>query len=353
MADIRPDKRSDAVSSARLIGGFFGLELPSSCHGGFAKLWGITSGSAVGFTNARSAFAALIEALTPPKVWLPAYICPELAAAVPEAKLAFYPLSDDLNPDVETLAASTGAGDVVLAVNYFGRAPAPMFREFAQQLPHLCFVEDCAHSIDAGVPAWGNWRLFSPRKFIGVPDGGLLVATRSEFQPSLETVDAFDWRFEPALRRFEDEEENHNAIWHAANQRKEADVAVSRTRMSRLSRTLLELLDPELIIRRRRENYAVLQDRLGARGFLQEQAPLFVPFGFPIRVPSELRDAVVAGLAARGIFAARHWRRLPSPAGEFASEHCLAAELVTLPCDQRYDPVDMERVASTVENALS
>jgi dTDP-4-amino-4,6-dideoxygalactose transaminase len=338
----------------RLIGGFFGLELPASPNGGFSALWNSRRDNSFAFANARSGFAALIDALDPANVWLPAYICRELAAAVPAAKLGFYPVGHDLRPDVRRLAAAARGGDVILGVNYFGSAPPPEFVDFAMTRSDLWFVEDCAQSIDTGTAPWGHWRLYSPRKVIGVPDGGLVVAARPTATARLETTATFDIGvFEAALRRFEDEAETQNAVWHSSNQARESATSVSHAGMSRLSRRLVELLDPAPIIERRRANCAVLQERLGGLAVLHERTPGYVPFGLPIRLAAEWCDALVAALAAEGIFAARHWRDLPSPAEIFVTEHSLARELVTLPCDQRYDADDMSRVAAATEAALS
>ena len=339
------------MTGNRLIGGFFGLELPEAL-GGFISLWDVPARPA--FANARSALAALVEATAPPKVWLPAYICAEMADAVPAGKLAFYPVGDGLTPDIGVLESSARPGDLVLAVNFFGRAPAREFLDFVGQRTDLVVVEDCAHSIDTGVPAWGHWRLFSPRKLMGVPDGGLLIPSRPQTIIPTGLASEFDMAiFEAALRRFEDEEETRNASWHAANQARESAGQISNRRMSRLSRTLLGLLDPGPVIRRRKENFAALQERLAQFAFLKDRVPAYVPFGFPVRVDSRRRHGILSALSARGIFAACHWNDLPSPAGMFPAEHQLAAELITLPCDQRYGPEDMAQVAAEFAAAVS
>jgi len=339
------------MTGHKLIGGFFELELPEA-SGGFLSLWDVQAGPA--FLNARSAFAALVEAAAPAKVWLPAYICTQMAEAVPAGKLAFYPVGDSLTPDIRVLEASTRPGDVVLAVNFFGRAPAREFLDFIRQHAELVVVEDCAHSIDTGMPAWGHWRLFSPRKLTGVPDGGLLVPSRPQAITVPGPTSEFDMAiFEAAFRRFEDEDETRNATGHAVNQARESAGRVSNRQMSRLSRTLLGLLDPGPVIHRRKANSAVLQERLSQFAFLKDRDPVYVPFGFPVRVDTHRRDGILAALSAQGVFAARHWTDLPSPAAMFPGEHRLAAELMTLPCDQRYGPEDMARIAAAFEAAVS
>ena len=237
------------------------------------------------FTNARSAFAALIQTVDPARVWLPAYICEELAKVVPEERLAFYPLGQKLTPVIDILESSTRPGDMVLGVNYFGRPPEPAFLHFLERRQDIVFVEDCAEAIDTGIPPWGHWRLFSPRKVIGVPDGGLLLDSLTHFMTVALSSPLFDMLiFEASLRRFEDEVETQNAAWHTANQMRERAETVSNRRMSRLSGALLHLLDPTPIIARRRANFSVLQERLTQLSFLKDQSPNYVPFGFPIRV---------------------------------------------------------------------
>lgn len=103
------------------LGGFFGLDLPES-RGGLVRHWGAQHG--LGWFNATSALAALIRTLDPPAVWFPAFLCPELAEAAPEARRRFYPLDKALAPDMSALG-DLAQGDLVLGVNYFGRDPGP------------------------------------------------------------------------------------------------------------------------------------------------------------------------------------------------------------------------------------
>lgn len=123
-------------------------------------------------------------------------------------------------------------------------------------------------------------------------------------------------------------------------------------RISRLSWELLGVLDPAAIGAARRRNFAYLARRLGAFALLPEVQPDFVPLGFPVRVPAWRRAAVRERLFQERIFAATHWECLPSPAPEFPAEHALAASVLTLPCDQRYSPEHMERVAAVFERAM-
>jgi hypothetical protein len=71
--------------------------------------------------------------------------------------------------------------------------------------------------------------------------------------------------------------------------------------------------------------------------------------GAPLGVPVLTKEAgaVAERMADAGVFCARHWARLPSPAADFPVEHDLSRRLLTLPCDHRYGEDDMARVAET------
>ena len=342
-----------------LIGGFFGIELPRGESAGLAALWHMPGDPRHGFANARSALAALLSQERPSALWLPAFICPSVAVAAQHTAtpIRYFPVDEALEPDSAYLDAAARRGDMVLAVDYFGRAPGAEFRRFVARRPDLLFVEDAAQALDTGAAAWANWRLHSPRNLVGVPYGGFLVpsagfaAVARADGPNGETHDEALAASRAAWLRFEDDTESDNGIWHLANQAREAAEAVTTRPMSRLSREVLTRLDGEDIGRRRRANYQALASTLERVLFVPEIAPRHVPFGCVIRLDPAVRAAVRQALIGAGIFPAVHWEVLPSPP-DFTVAHRLAAELLTLPCDQRYTPADMDRVAQVVLRTL-
>lgn len=335
------------------IGGFFPLALPhgTSPAGGVLQAW--TGGRPfTAFVNARSALHALIRQLDPPCVWLPSFICDAVAEGVPRTRQRFYAISETLSADTQALAAAT-AGDMVLGVNYFGFGPDEAFLRFVATRPDLVFVEDCAQCAMPG-PAWGDWRLFSPRKVVGVADGGILLGTRPGAtlpQPGTAPDDpAAIWR--ASLLRYEDPHQEGVTPWHPENQAKEARMRVESAGATRLSLALLGALDPQDMVRRRRENFAALQTAIGAyRLPLRERADS-APFAFPVQLAPQERDTVLRGLHAKGIYAAIHWRDLPVDPRTFKQAHALSHRLISLPCDQRYDATHMDYIATTFRQIL-
>ncbi len=338
----------------RPIGGFLPLRLPigvppiqsvlAEWTGDGARTWFLH--------NARSALHALWDVAKPRRVWLPAYVCSEVAQAVPLGIDArYYPLDETLAPHVDFLSTQVQDSDHVLAIDYFGRPVNPEFISFVRSRPEIGWVDDRAHALDSPDSAWGDWTVYSPRKLCGVPDGGILVA-RQKALPPLATVPSIDLAFAlPSLARFEDVDETANERWHADYVREEDAMSVGTQAMSRLALELLKASDARADREVRRSNYEVLNSRLREWAFIADPKICFAPLGFPVRVKSA---ATLANcLSEKRIFAARHWKALPSDPLTFASEHQLAGELLTLPCDYRYDEMDMHRVADAVIEAVS
>ena len=332
-----------------MIGGFLPLEPggPPVARG-VPDLWGVGDDTAWLFANARSALAYLLRWRGVERLWLPAYICPELADAGAGIAIAWYPLSADLSPDVARLRVDLRAGDCVLAVDFFGRAPAGDFRDLAASRADILWVEDRAQALWPAPEPWAKWVLYSPRKLFGVAEGGIMVhgggrVARPDYAPPLLPDCA-------APRRMPAGDAAARARRYAAYRRIEDAMAVSVAAMGAATRARLAAIDPAPAMQRRRANFDALAALLGDVALISGRIGDFVPFGFPVR----LRDCarVAQALAELGIFAARHWPDLRCDPAAFPEAHALARAVLTLPCDQRYEVSDMRRVAAALREAL-
>jgi len=342
------------LGQSEKIGGFFGLHEPDCSAFQDSVLFRWTEGREFAtFSNARSAFAAIIEATSPPRVWLPAYICEGLIADQWRDRIRYYPTGVEFEPDAATLDREAASGDLVLAVDFFGFPPRSGFLNFAARRRDLLFVDDRAQALDAGIRPWADWTLYSPRKLLGVADGGILVAERPGRQVPhpQERPDAIALWTAPILR-YEDRTDASNQTWHQANQTKKAWMKVDACEMTRWSGWILSHTTLRPLADRQRDNWRVLRDYLG-RWLACEGDSDAVPLGYVIRVSTAQRPSVLRGLHGDGIFAAVHYPSLPSPAEAFAIEHELCGQLITLPCDHRYDKASMRRVAERTLALLS
>lgn len=153
------------IAAMRPVGGFLGLELPFRGEG-LRRAWGVTE-ERLCFADATSALAALLARRPQGRVWLPAYVCPKFATAVPAHRARYYPVGAALTPNVTYLHESLRQDDICIAVDYFGRPPPEDFGSLVAAHPDVLFVEDCAQALDTGARAWGDWRIFSPRNWWG------------------------------------------------------------------------------------------------------------------------------------------------------------------------------------------
>ena len=150
------------------------------------------------------------------------------------------------------------------------------------------------------------------------------------------------------LLRYEDPEGRRNEVWHAANRAREIGMAATAEAMSRLS--LFPLPAPRSPALRFRGSPIGVAS-ICACGHGRPCRPVASPpLGYVIRVDPERRERVLQALHADRIFAAVHWTEIIAPTADFPREQSWTHELITLPCDHRYNAAEMDMVGARVEN---
>lgn len=314
------------------IGGFFGLELVAgkSLHG-----------SALALNNGRNALRLLLRASGVKRLHIPLFSCPAVVPAIRAegVEVAYYRLTAELEP--LDLPAPT-ANEAVLFINYFGLKEATV-RRYAAEYDNA-IVDQCQALFAAPLPGLGS--IYSPRKFVGVADGGYLYS-RVEVPATLDMDSSTD-RYLPCLQRLDAGAPKA----FAAYQKVEAALSQQQPAlMSRLTRSILASIDYDAISRRRRENYALLHARLaGLNRFSEALAGEAVPMVYPFLTETQgLREYLIR----HGIYVARYW---PDPDGLLPPDpvsQTVSQQLLPLPIDQRYGASEMQRVAELVTAYLS
>ena len=327
------------------IGGFFERHQPDGAGPSVLDAW--TGGRPHGaFVNARSAFAALAAQHPSAAVWLPAFLCADLVSDAFAARVRLYPVLEGFTPDLAPVETQARPGDLVLLAGAFGLPITAKPRR-----TDLVIVEDRAQALDAG-PSMG-WTLYSPRKLLGVADGGLLVSPDGA-TPAPQPAAAADaealWRA-PDLRAA-DPMGRDNAAWHAANQAKEAAMDATAQAMTDRSRAVLARTSLASLTAPRWANWRRLDAHLSRWSALPE-TPAAPPLGYVLRLEPTVRDRLLAHLHTQRIFAAVHWPRIVGPADAFPRETAWTRELVTLPCDHRYGAAEMDRIAEAATVVLA
>jgi hypothetical protein len=319
----------------RPVGGFFELEVArarSPYHRG-----------ALGLTSGRACLKVILQALRPTKVYVPFYVCDAVLQPIRMLGIdfEFYGITPELNPDI---AVSPRKGECLIYVDYFGLKTRTL-RSLRAGLDATVVADDTQAFFTR--PGDGEWSFNSARKFFGVPDGGYLygpvVMDLGALQPNQEV--AYDHLISRLLCRQE--------LAYAQYRASEAQVSVETKLMSRLSERLLASVDYDFVIDRRRRNFRLLHERLGAAntlamdlGELGEHVPFCYPF-----LPAVALERTK--LHRRSIFVPALWNEVRERhAAGFTLERGLSEKLLPLPVDHRWDEEDVTTVARAVREAL-
>lgn len=320
----------------RAIGGYFELELPASQGERYPQ--------AQGFQSARAAFLALLLTGKPSRVWVPWYLCdsmiePLLMAGIDVARYRIdktFAIRDEL-----TLAPD----EWLLYVNYFGICQANVERVLTQFPRHQVIIDNAQAFFSPAQDCLAT--IYSPRKFFGVPDGGYLVTPLQVAMPEQLDTQSPE-RCLHLLKRIALDPESGYPDYLAAE---ESLVRQSPRQMSRLTRRLLATQDYSEAHRKRRNNFDFLDQHLRNRNQFQfHLGRIDAPLCYLFR---GARPGTREHLIRNRIFVPTYWHDVlkeDHQAPQF--ERSLPANDLCLPCDQRYDVHDMERIIDALSEEI-
>lgn len=190
-------------------------------------------------------------------------------------------------------------------------------------------------------PLPGVDTLYSCRKFLGVSDGAYL-STDAELEPKKKPLDHSMGRMEHILGRYEYDAGTfyQKMLDNAANYH-EMEIR----RMSRLTGNLLRTMDYSGIKTRREKNYRLLAKLLPSRNAFTGEVPEG-PFAYPYYHKNGLE--LRRWLAGRKIFVPTNWRNILEEFDRDTMEYDWAANVLPLPCDQRYGAEEMQYIADSI-----
>lgn len=314
------------------IGGYFGLEQFGG-HSYYHDLYALNLG--------RTALIYLLEALKCRTLFVPYFLCDSVTDKCLQEgyKLSWYTLDQDLLP---RLMAPLKEGEYLYLVNYYGQLTDEKIHRLQQRYQRI--IVDHTHSFFQ-LPLDNIPTLYSCRKFFGVSDGAYLSAAVT--LPELLEQDISKDRMAHILGRFEGTAAEY---YHLLHHHADSFHAEPVKKMSRLTQNILSAIDYQAVRRRRNDNYNRLAMRLGNKNplnFITPEAPLAYPFFHPdgIRLRREM--------AARQVYIPLYWSNVIETMPAASIEYQYAANILALPCDQRYDSAAMDLVADTLLNLLA
>ena len=355
MVSFNNDSSVEFEIRPRIIGGMFGLEEISKPNGSSPSF---LKGQDVFLVNGRSGISLLVDHLSPPQVWMPSYLCGSMVKAVDQelTTLNFYEVDYDLSvPSLEWLD-NVQPNDLVVLIDYFG---FPCDKTCATQAKGrgAWVLEDASQALlSETTDYFSDFILFSPRKFLGIPDGGIIrVNCDVDFNDvDLQSPPANWWlkSFHATVLRREFDLYGGNRRWFELFQETNAEGPIGNYTISELSKMMLmHSFDYSKIAQKRIDNYQVLSEKLNGLALFPNLPLGVVPLGFPVRMKN--RDRLRRALFNHQIYPPVHWPLQGVVPEEFRDSHKLVNEIMTLPCDQRYGNKDMEWMAEVIRGALA
>lgn len=291
------------------------------------------------------------------RILLPALCCESMVAPflTNGYEILYYKLNPDLTASVDDVLSKLQSNSLFLYMNYFG---IQSFSEENLQLLRQSFnsvimIEDKTHDFlfirkSYFVP---DFTVCSIRKWLALPDGGLLYSKSDKLNASVENDLYFTYVRKKALKNKSEYLESGRPHLKELFRKQLADANTyldndkAVVNMSKESLEIIRYINFKKILEIRRENVKVLHQALinikTVKSIIEssiDESMLYYPAIF------NDRDRTQKVLAEKGIFCPVIW---PLPYG--AKGICKVADYVStnmlaLPCDHRYGSSDMEYI---------
>lgn len=314
------------------IGGYFGMEhfKGDEYHSDLIRL-----------NNGRNALYYLIKAKGIRKLYIPLYLCDSVSNMLRKNGFDFeyYKVNADFMPDFNEMLKED---EYLYVVNYYGQIKDEVAIAIKKQFGKI--ILDNTHAFFQK-PVKGIDTIYSCRKYFGVPDGAYL-STDKELEESLEQDISKD-RMSYILGRFEGKASDYYHDYVETNDQYDEEPL---KHMSKLTHNLLKAVDYGEVCRIRNENYAFLHNELKEENGFKPVTPAG-PFAYPFYIENGIE--IRKKLALNKIYIPTLWPNVLETGIEDSIEYQYSANILPLPCDQRYDLEDMRYMVGILkENSL-
>lgn len=319
---------------ANCIGGYGELELPYLNDGLHQQ--------AIAVQSARAALYLFLKEKKVGVLFLPDYICDSLYPAIKflDIEVKTYSIDETLSiPQNITL----GQNEFILVVNYFGicRAKIDDFFISTKIAPEQVIIDNSQALFEPHQKCGAS--IYSPRKFLGVADGGFLYTEHNVPSPN-EAYEAESWLTHLLLRSCDDVQTGYQHFLDAEN----ALSDFIPKKMSEISQRLIKSNDFAAIKLKRIENFAKLHAEFqDINQFSHIPNRDEVPLCYPLKLEEDV-STICLQLVAFNIFLPRYWPKLDT--GQHANDWY--DKTLFLPVDHRIDKTKIDFLILKVRELL-
>ncbi len=306
------------------FGGYFSLEC------GHSKIYHKDS---VLLNSARNALRYVIRVYDIHEIYVPFYTCPVVWDAInaENCKIIPYDIDDNFLPLVDIPKDA-----FVLYNNYFG-INGKNIEIMAKKYKNL--IVDNAQSFYA--PKSGIGSIYSPRKFFGLPDGGIVICDK-HLQDDFEASLSYD-KCEHLLKRID---LGARAGYADFQKNDESLINQPIQKMSKLTTALMGNIDYENSRKQRLENFNFLHNILKDKNQIHiNLSDDYVPMVYPYKTDDKnLRQQLIQN----NIFVAKYWPKEENGCMNSDLAENMANTIIPLPIDQRYNTNDMKEILEII-----
>lgn len=314
------------------IGGYFEWEFPTQ------KKLSIHS-NAVLLNSGRHALEYILRGLgNVSKLYIPYFTCEVIIQPLNHLNIpyTFYRINEELEIESDIQLSD---GEYILYTNYYGIKDTYV-KHIVEKYGNEIIIDNAQAFF---CPEYAVHQFYSPRKFIGMPDGGLAVTGIDDYFSSLSQSLSFDKCLHLLKRTELDPSEGYNDFRNVSKLISESPLS----KMSKISEHILRSVDLNLIQESRRRNFMMLHKTL------KNSNKLIIPdldsFACPLVYPywtdnRELKNSLIK----EQVFVATYWPNVFDWTKEDMIEYEFANGILAIPCDQRYGEEDMKRIINLI-----
>lgn len=295
--------------------------------------------NAIKLNCGRAALAYLIEARKIRKIWLPYFLCESIRETCKKycVEVAYYHINNEFFPNTVGISDD----EYLYIVNFYGQIPNRFLMDLRAKRD-LLVVDNTQAYFDN--PLKDTDTIYTCRKYFGVSDGGLLY-TNQLINRTLPLDESFE-RMRFVLGRYE---RNAGEFYQYACKNNDALGNEPIKEMSRLTENLLHAIDYGYVKKRRTENFRYLHEHLANINGLNLRC-VDGAFMYPLMIDDAQR--IKKELLKHKIYIPTLWPNVVEELPHDWLEWKLAANVLPLPCDQRYGEEEMQLLARLILNKI-
>lgn len=310
------------------IGGYFSLELPQREE--YHK-------DAIRLNTGRNCLEYILRTRGYKKVYIPYYTCDVVLEPFKKLGVSYEFYHVDIHLEIRD-RFSLKADEALLYTNYYGLKQRYV-EQLAAKVGSKLIIDNTQAFYAKHIEGINTF--YTCRKFFGVPDGAYLYCDK-ELDNEIEQDYSYD-RMAHLVKRIDLSAEDGYKDFRRVDDGLDNQPI---RKMSKLTQRMMQSIDYKAAAKRRRENYQLLHSALGKENNLElsledDAVPMVYPYLVPVK---GLREKLIANK----VFVARYWPNVLEWAKPDDIDYLLAAQMLPLPIDQRYDIYHVKRIKEVI-----